>query len=146
MKSFATIILLLQVLTSFSQQLKIDRITHEFGVIPTWEGLHRTKFTVVNESSSIQVYKELHSSCGCAVASISQDTLTPSDTAFIYVILDPVNESGKFKKSLSLQYKSDKGETTNFYLNLSGFALTQEQLKSLQSTHKQRESNVKYFY
>jgi hypothetical protein len=139
-------ILVLLSLSTFSQQIKIDRISHEFGIIPSWEGLHRTKFTVINETSEQVIYKELFSSCGCAVLSVSKDTLLPNDTAFLYVVMDPSNEDGNFKKSLSIQFISISGEKYALYMNLNGFALTQQQLKSLQSTQKQKEANVKYFY
>ncbi len=146
MKQILVILLFSLFGSAFAQQLKIDRIIHEFGIIPTWEGLHRTKFTVVNDTKHHQFYKELHSSCGCAVASVTKDTLLPGDTTFLYVIMDPSNEDGKFKKSLSIQFESDVKKIQTFYINLNGYGLTQKQLQSLQATNKQREANVKYFY
>lgn len=146
MRQFLLILLLAVTCSYYSQQLKIDRVIHQFGVISTWEGLHRTKFTVINETKLTQYYKELHSSCGCAVVSVTKDTLLPGDTTFLYVILDPSNEDGKFKKSLSVQFKSEKKDVQTFYINLNGFGLTQASLQSLQVTNKQREAFVKYFY
>jgi len=145
LKTLVSISLLFAFIFAQAQQLKIDRIIHEFGVISAWEGLHRTKFTVVNNSDNKYHYQELHSSCGCAVGSVSKDILLSGDTTFVYVILDPSNEDGLFKKSLSIQFKSENEETQTFYINLNGFSLTQEKLQMLQSQNKQKQAHVKYF-
>lgn len=127
----------------FSQSLKIDKIIYDFGVIKSWEGIVTTDFLVTNESSKTFTYKNVISSCGCAIIDVSKDTILPNESIWISAIMDPSKDSGMVKKSLSLHFEDLDMKKTIFHINLVANVLNHKDFKKDQI---QKEQKIKYFY
>jgi hypothetical protein len=130
----------------FSQSLKIDKIIYDFGVLKSWEGIVTTDFLVTNESQKTFTYKNVISSCGCAIIDVSKDTILPNESVWISAIMDPSKDSGMVKKSLSIHFEDLEMKKTSFHINLVANVLNESEFEKYQKEQIQKEQKIKYFY
>lgn len=82
-------------------QINFSNTQHNFGKVK--EGFkYEYTFSFSNSGSSVLNIKDVKSSCGCAVASISKKELKPGESATLKVELDTAKRKGKMSRTLTV--------------------------------------------
>jgi hypothetical protein len=74
---------------------------HNFGKVKEGQ-VYQFTFNFSNKGSNILSIKDVKSSCGCAVASISQKDLKPGESATLKVELDTSKRKGRMSRTLTV--------------------------------------------
>jgi len=70
-------------------RITLDRIFHDFGVIPQYGGVVQEIFNVENTGSNALVIGDITTSCSCTSASVSKATIDPGESVDLTVVFDP---------------------------------------------------------
>ncbi len=82
-------------------KIHFDNSQHNFGKVKEGK-VYQHSFTFTNSGSSLLNIKDVKSSCGCAVASISQKELKPGEKATLKVELDTAKRKGRMSRTLTV--------------------------------------------
>ena len=99
---------------SFSQGLRFDRSTHQFGQIQETGGKVYTTFTFTNTSDTIIQIEATFVTCGCTIPKVSQKPLQSGEQGILEVQYDPNGRPGKFRKKIRLLAKGLKTKAEVF--------------------------------
>lgn len=80
---------------------QFNHLQHNFGKVKEG-GVYEHTFTFSNSGSRLLQIKDVKSSCGCAVASISQKELKPGESATLKVELDTSKRKGRMSRTLTV--------------------------------------------
>ncbi|MBS4036451.1 MAG: DUF1573 domain-containing protein [Ignavibacterium sp.] len=100
---------------SEAPKIKFNNSQHNFGKVKEGQVYQHT-FSFSNNGSRLLNIKDVKSSCGCAVASISQKELKPGESATLKVELDTAKRKGRMSRTLTVI--SNDPETPNTILTL----------------------------
>lgn len=70
-------------------RVKIDNTEHDFGIVEKKKGVIDVTFNIVNEGEGELIMGDIVTSCGCTSAKISNDKITPGNSAILTVYFDP---------------------------------------------------------
>lgn len=100
---------------SEAPKIQFNSSQHNFGKVKEGQVYQHT-FTFSNNGSQLLNIKDVKSSCGCAVASISQKELKPGESATLKVELDTAKRKGRMSRTLTVI--SNDPENPNTILTL----------------------------
>lgn len=72
-----------------SPAISLDRMQHDFGVIPQYGGTVEADFTVTNTGEETLEIGDLTTSCSCTSATITDTSIEPGESTTLTVIFDP---------------------------------------------------------
>ncbi len=81
--------------------LEFNQTQHNFGKVQEGK-VYTHSFQFSNTGKETLLIKDVKSSCGCAVASISSKELKPGETASLKVELDTSNRKGRMSRTLTV--------------------------------------------
>jgi len=70
-------------------RITLDRVFHDFGVIPQYSGTVQETFTVKNSGTETLTIGDITTSCSCTSATISATSIDPGGNAELTVVFDP---------------------------------------------------------
>lgn len=70
-------------------ELSVDRVLHDFGVIPQFGGTVETVFELKNTGSELLKIGTLTTSCSCTTATVVKTSLEPGESTKMTVVFDP---------------------------------------------------------
>ncbi|RED95626.1 uncharacterized protein DUF1573 [Marinoscillum furvescens DSM 4134] len=90
----------------WSQAVEFIKTTHDFGEVKEEGGAISYTFQFVNQGDEPVQVTGVKASCGCTTPDWTREAVSPGDTGKIVAQYNPYNRPGKFKKSLSMNYKT----------------------------------------
>jgi uncharacterized cupredoxin-like copper-binding protein len=93
--------------SSIAPQLYFIETQHDFGVVKEGQVVDYT-FKFKNSGKRILEVKNVSTSCGCTVASISSKKLDPGKEGTLRVELDTKNREGKMNRNITIQSNDPK--------------------------------------
>lgn len=69
--------------------ISLDRVLHDFGVIPQYGGVVEATYTVTNDGTENLEIGTITTSCSCTSATISSSSIKPNEQATLTVVFDP---------------------------------------------------------
>lgn len=101
-------------------RIKFDKDLHDFGTLNQTDKRNHT-FTFTNPSNTNLYLMDVKTSCGCTVASYSNDKIGPGESGEINLNYDPKDRSGLQEKKIIV--------TSNAYPNTTELTIIAEILK-----------------
>lgn len=87
---------------AFSQALKWDKATHQYGAFREDVGPVDCVFTAVNTSDKPVVVVSSQANCGCTRPTYDKNSVAPGDTLRLSVTYNPDGRPGRFNKTIRL--------------------------------------------
>lgn len=79
-------------------------LQHDFGLLRPHAGASH-EFAIANPSDTVWTIRQVHSGCGCAVASLSTDRITPGSTAIAKVTYRaPKEQNAEERRTVTIQF------------------------------------------
>lgn len=119
MKQFG-IVLLLFAFLGFSQGIKFEKTSHDFGHIQEDNGPVLFEFKFTNTGDAPLKIKDVKASCDCTTPGWTMAQVDPGYNGYIKAKYDPTNRPGVFRKTLTVRY-TYKGTDITQVLNITGF-------------------------
>jgi|CZKP01.1.fsa_nt_gi hypothetical protein len=88
-------------------QLYFSETLHDFGTVKEGQVVEYT-FKFKNSGQGVLEVKNVSTSCGCTVASISSKTLKPGEEGTLRVELDTKDREGKMNRNITIQSNDPK--------------------------------------
>ena len=70
-------------------KISLDRVIHDFGVIPQLGGTVKTDFTITNSGTEVLEIGQITTSCSCTSASVAKNKLQVGESTKLTVVFDP---------------------------------------------------------
>ncbi|NQV92900.1 DUF1573 domain-containing protein [Candidatus Kaiserbacteria bacterium] len=70
-------------------QITLDRIFHDFGVIPQYGGVVETTFTIKNNGTEALAIGDITTSCSCTSAEVASQNVLAGEETILTVYFDP---------------------------------------------------------
>ena len=116
-KIFVITLLLICGLTSaMAQEIKFDKLTHNFGTFSEKDPVVTCVFTFTNVGDAPLVINQAVASCGCTVPEYTKTPIQPGEKGEIKVTYNGTGKfPGHFKKSITVR-TNGKVEMTRLYI------------------------------
>ncbi|HEC32952.1 MAG TPA: DUF1573 domain-containing protein [Candidatus Kaiserbacteria bacterium] len=70
-------------------KISFDHTSHDFGIIPQYNGVVKTTFVVKNEGTEDLIIGDITTSCSCTSATIASTRIAPGKESILTVTFDP---------------------------------------------------------
>ena len=111
-----TLLLICGMTSAMAQEIKFDKLTHNFGTFSEKDPVVTCVFTFTNVGDAPLVINQAVASCGCTVPEYTKTPIQPGEKGEIKVTYNGTGKfPGHFKKSITVR-TNGKVEMTRLYI------------------------------
>ena len=111
-----TLLLICGMTSAMAQEIKFDKLTHNFGTFSEKDPVVTCVFTFTNVGDAPLVINQAVASCGCTVPEYTKTPIKPGEKGEIKVTYNGTGKfPGHFKKSITVR-TNGKVEMTRLYI------------------------------
>ena len=111
-----TLLLICGMTSAMAQEIKFDKLTHNFGTFSEKDPVVSCVFTFTNVGDAPLVINQAVASCGCTVPEYTKTPIKPGEKGEIMVTYNGAGKfPGHFKKSITVR-TNGKVEMTRLYI------------------------------
>ena len=111
-----TLLLICGMTSAMAQEIKFDKLTHNFGTFSEKDPVVTCVFTFTNVGDAPLVINQAVASCGCTVPEYTKTPIQPGEKGEIKVNYNGTGKfPGHFKKSITVR-TNGKVEMTRLYI------------------------------
>ena len=111
-----TMLLLCGMTSAMAQEIKFDKLTHDFGTFSEKDPVVTCVFTFTNVGDAPLIINQAVASCGCTVPEFTRTPVKPGEKGQIKVTYNGTGKfPGHFKKSITVR-TNGKVEMTRLYI------------------------------
>jgi hypothetical protein len=111
-----TLLLICGMTSAMAQEIKFDKLTHNFGTFSEKDPVVSCVFTFTNDGDAPLIINQAVASCGCTVPEYTKTPIKPGEKGEIKVTYNGTGKfPGHFKKSITVR-TNGKVEMTRLYI------------------------------
>ncbi|MBP5715222.1 MAG: DUF1573 domain-containing protein [Prevotella sp.] len=111
-----TLMLICGMTSAMAQEIKFDKLTHNFGTFSEKDPVVTCVFTFTNVGDAPLIINQAVASCGCTVPEYTKTPINPGEKGEIKVTYNGTGKfPGHFKKSITVR-TNGKVEMTRLYI------------------------------
>ena len=111
-----TLLLICGMTSTMAQEIKFDKLTHNFGTFSEKDPVVTCVFTFTNAGDAPLIINQAVASCGCTVPEYTKTPIQPGEKGEIKVTYNGTGKfPGHFKKSITVR-TNGKVEMTRLYI------------------------------
>jgi len=111
-----TMLLICGMTSAMAQEIKFDKLTHNFGTFSEKDPVVTCVFTFTNAGDAPLIINQAVASCGCTVPEYTKTPIQPGEKGEIKVTYNGTGKfPGHFKKSITVR-TNGKVEMTRLYI------------------------------
>ena len=111
-----TLLLICGMTSAMAQEIKFDKLTHNFGTFSEKDPVVTCVFTFTNAGDAPLIINQAVESCGCTVPEYTKTPIQPGEKGEIKVTYNGTGKfPGHFKKSITVR-TNGKVEMTRLYI------------------------------
>ncbi|MBO7128500.1 MAG: DUF1573 domain-containing protein [Prevotella sp.] len=111
-----TLLLICGMTSAMAQEIKFDKLTHNFGTFSEKDPVVTCVFTFTNAGDAPLIINQAVASCGCTVPEYTKTPIQPGEKGEIKVTYNGTGKfPGHFKKSITVR-TNGKVEMTRLYI------------------------------